>query len=208
MTIIRPLTAILIALAAPLASHSQQVDMDAMMKWASADLVRYHIVGVYQAPASVASDGSGQADITDQVVMDLTWKLSEAKMIGTPTFQNTKSTAAKLRDREPSCLPPILKGELEFYDLLSVKNGLGGALELQIQSTYPVVEVAQSCTASRKSVPAKKTTRTEDFAIVSPVTFAMPIPDSDDLRISRDKKSFIVKKQGWTWTLTPTAVSK
>jgi hypothetical protein len=29
------------------AAHGQQMDMDAMMKWASADVIRYHIVGVY-----------------------------------------------------------------------------------------------------------------------------------------------------------------
>src|SRR6185436_8376619 len=91
-------------------ANAQKMDMDAMMKWATADAVRYHIVGEYQAKTYIASDGSGQADITDRVVIDLTWKLSEAKLVGQPTFQNTKSTATNLRDREPSCLPPVLKG--------------------------------------------------------------------------------------------------
>jgi hypothetical protein len=36
----------------------------------------------------------------------------------------------------------------------------------------------------------------------------MPLPDSDDLRISKDKKSLIVKKDGWTWTYTPTMAPK
>jgi hypothetical protein len=43
----------------PLAAQSQQMDMDAMMKWGAADLVRYHIVGVYKAQPHIASDGSG-----------------------------------------------------------------------------------------------------------------------------------------------------
>jgi hypothetical protein len=34
--------------------------------------------------------------------------------------------------------------------------------------------------------------------------FGMPLPRSDDLATSPDKKSFIVKKSGWTWTFTPT----
>ena len=38
----------------------------------------------------------------------------------------------------------------------------------------------------------------------SPVMFGMPLPDSDNLRISKDKKSLIHKKNGWTWTFTPT----
>ena len=190
-------------LGASAAAHTQQMDMDAMMKWGAADLIRYHVVGVYQAKTSIASDGSGQGEISDRVVFDFTWKLSEMKLVGTPTFQNTKSAVGKLSDREPSCLPPVLKGEYEHYELLGIKDGLGGALELQVTTTYPVVEVAQNCTASRKAVPAKTKTRPEEFVVVSPVTFAMPLPDSDTLRVSADKKSLITKKDGWTWTLTP-----
>ncbi len=193
-----------LGLAAPIApAHSQQMDMDAMMKWGAADAIRYHVVGVYQGQPHIAGDGSGRADVSDRVTFDFTWKLSEAKLVGQATFQNAKSTVANLRDREPACLPPVLRGEYEHYELLGVQDGLGGALDLQVRTVYPVVEVAQSCTASRKSVAAKTVTRREDFAVVSPVTFAMPVPDSDDLRISPDRKSFIVKKAGWTWTLTP-----
>jgi hypothetical protein len=187
----------------PLGAMAQQMDMEAMTKWGAADVVRYHIVGMHQGPYHVASDGSGQADITDRVVIDLTWKLSEAKMVGTPTFQNFKSTASKLRDREPSCLPPVLKGDHEFFDLVALEEAYGGAVYLKSKTTYPVVEVAQSCTASRKAVPAKVTEETKDLGIPSPIMFAMPLPESNELAVTPDKKSFIVKKAGWTWTLTP-----
>lgn len=187
-------------------AQAQQMDMAAMMRWASADVIRYHITGDYQAQTFIASDGSGLADVTDHVVIDLTWKLSESKMVGTPTFENSKSSVTNPRDREPSCLPPVLKGEYEHYDLLGIQEGLSGSLELQVQTTYPVVEIAQSCTASRKPVPASKKIRPEEFTVVSPVMFAMPLPDSDNLRISSDKASLIVKKAGWTWTYTPSAI--
>ena len=180
-----------------------QMDMEAMMRWGSADVIRYHIVGEYVGQPFIASDGSGRADVTDRVVIDLTWKLSESKMVGAPSFQNTKTSVSNLRDREPSCLPPVLKGEYEHYELLGVKDGPGGALELQVQTTYPAVDVAQSCTASRKPVPASRKTRAEDLAVTSPVMMAMPLPNSDDLRVSPDKKSLIHKKAGWTWTFTP-----
>jgi hypothetical protein len=189
------------------AAHAQQMDMDAMMKWASADVVRYHIVGVYQGTPYIASDGAGLADVSDRVVIDLTWKLSEMRLVGAPTFQNFKTVVGKLSDREPACLPPVLEGEYEHYELLGIKDGVGGALELQVQTTYPVVKVAQSCTASRRSVPAKKQVRVENFGVISPVAFGMPLPDSDELRISSDKKSLITRKNGWTWTLTPTVKS-
>lgn len=39
--------AVLSLLAASLPVHAQQVNMDAMMKWGAADLVRCHVAGVY-----------------------------------------------------------------------------------------------------------------------------------------------------------------
>jgi hypothetical protein len=184
-------------------THAQQMDSEAMMRWASADVVRYHIVGAYQGQPHIASDGSGLADVTDHVVIDLTWKLSESKLVGTPTFQNTKTSLTNPRDREPSCLPPVLKGEYEHYELLGIKDGMAGALELQVKTIYPLVEIAQSCTASRKPVSAKVDTRPEEMVVPSPVMLAMPLSGSNDLSISRDKKSLVVKKAGWTWTFTP-----
>ena len=185
------------------AVQSQQMDMEAMMRWASVDVVRYHIVGVYQSQTYIASDGSGLGDVTDRVVIDLTWKLSESKLVGAPIIQNTKSTVTNLRDREPACLAPVLKGEYEHYDLLAVKDGPAGALELQVKTTYPLVEIAQDCTASRKPVPGKVHERPEELVVPSPVMFGMPLSGSKDLSISADKKSFIFKKAGWTWTFTP-----
>lgn len=190
---------------------AQQMDMEAMMRWGSADLIRYHIVGEYQGQPNITSNpgvGSGRADVTDRIVIDLKWKLSESKLVGAPSFENTKSALKNPRDMEPSCLPPVLKGEYEHYELLGIKDGLGGALELQVQTTYPVVEVAQSCTANRKPVPAGRKVRPEELVVPSPVMLGMPLPDSDNLRISPDKKSLIHKKAGWTWTFTPSIESK
>jgi len=196
-------------LAATFASaQAQQMDMDAMMKWGSADLIRYHIVGVYQGKPIIASEGAGRADVSDRVVIDFTWKLSEMKLVGQPTFKNTKSTVTNPVDYEPKCLPPVLKGEYEHFELLGIKEGLSGSLEFQVQTSYPVVEIAQFFTASRKAAPAKKDTRLEQFVVISPVTFGMPLPDSDDLRVSKDKKSLVAKKDGWTWTYTPDIVKK
>ncbi|MDE3041066.1 MAG: hypothetical protein KGJ82_10905 [Nitrospirota bacterium] len=189
---------------------AQQMDMEAMSRWGSVDVVRYHIVGEYQGQPNITSNpgvGSGRADVTDRVVIDLKWKLSESKLMGTPNVENAKSVLKNPRDMEPSCLPPVLKGEYEHYELLGIKDGLGGALELQVQTTYPVVQVAQSCTASRKPVPAGRNVRPEELVVPSPVMLGMPLPDSDNLRISPDKKSLIHKKAGWTWTFTPSTES-
>lgn len=179
---------------------------ESAQSWTSAKVIHYHIVGIFQGQPNITSNpgrGSGYADVTDRVVIDLKWKLSESKLAGAPSFQNTKSVVKNPRDPEPSCLPPVLKGEYEHYELLGIKDGPGGALELQVQTTYPVVEVVQFCTGSRKSISAGRHTRPEELVVPSPVMLEMTLPDSDDLRISRDKKSLIHKKNGWTWTYTP-----
>jgi hypothetical protein len=179
---------------------------ESAQRWTDANVIHYHIVGVYQGKPNISSDptkGSGFADVTERVEIDLDWKLSESKLVGTPRIQNSKSVVTNPHDSERSCLPPVLKGEYEHYDLLGIKEGLGGALELQVQTTYPVVEVVQFCTGSRKPIPAGRKTHPETLVVPSPVMFGMTLPDSDNLRISPDKRSMIHKEAGWTWTFTP-----
>ncbi len=206
--IVRPRVFILwaLALAAWLPAQEEQMDMEAMMRWSSADVVRYHIVGVYRAKTNVigSENAIGYADVTDRVVIDLKWKLSESQLLGKPVIMNEKSVVSNLRDYEPKCLPPKLKGDYEHFELLAIKDGLGGALELQVRTTYPAAEVVQFCTGKFKAVPARVKTEPEELVVPSPVMFGMPLPDSDNLRISRDKRSLIHKKDGWTWTFTPT----
>lgn len=204
---IRPLSIALVVLlgATSLLSRLHAQDMEAMMKWASADVVKYHIVGVYSAKTDVvAGSDIGFADVTDRVVIDLTWKLSEMKLVGTPTVVNEKSVVKNLANYEPKCAPPTLKGEYEHFTVLSIKDGLAGSLEMQVQQIYPAASVIQFCTGAPKAVAAKTETEPEELTIVSPVIFAMPATGNTDVTISADKKSIIVKKGGWTWTYTPT----
>jgi hypothetical protein len=190
----------------PAPAQDQQMDMEAMMHWSSAEVVRYHIVGVYQAQTNVIGDSNwgGYADVTDRVVIDLKWKLMESKLAGEPVIQNEKSAVTNLRNPEPKCRPPVLKGEYEHWELLGVKDGLSGVLELQVQTTYPAAEVAQFCTGKNKSVPGSVKKHPEELIMLSPVMLGMSVPESDNLRISKDKKSLIHKQNGWTWTFTPT----
>jgi hypothetical protein len=146
--------------------------------------------------------------VTDRVVIDLKWRLSESKLVGTPVIQNEKSTVANLRNYDPKCRPPVLKGEYEHWDLLAVKDGVSGELELQVQTTFPAAEVAQFCTGKNKAVPGSVKKRPEELIVLSPVMFGMPLPESDNLRISKDRKSLVHKQGGWTWTFTPTLEPK
>jgi hypothetical protein len=169
-------------------------------------IVDYHIVGVYQGRANVSGDSNwmAYADVSDSVTIDLKWKLAESMLSGTPTFQNTKSGVTNPRNPEPKCSPPVIKGEYEHYEVQGIKQGLGGALEVQVKTAYPVVEVAQFCTGARKTIPASSKVRPEEMVVPSPVMLGMSLPDSDNLRVSADRKSLIQKKGGWTWTFTPT----
>jgi hypothetical protein len=204
---LRPLAiAIVVVLGATsLLSRLHAQDMEAMLKWSSADVIKYQIVGVYSAKTDVvAGSDIGYADVTDRVVINLSWKLSEAKLVGTPTVVNEKSAVKNLANYEPKCAPPTLKGEYEHFTALSIKDGLAGSLEMQVQRIYPAASVVQFCTGAPKAVAAKTETRPEEFTVVSPMIFAMPATGNADVTISADKKSIIVKKGGWTWTYTPT----
>ena len=189
----------------PSPAQEQLPDMDVMKYWSRAKIVRYHIVGVYQAKTDVIGDVNwiGYADVTDNVTIDLDWKLSGVGLVGTPFFTNGKSEARNLRNYQPGCLPPTLKGPYEHYDLLAIKAGQGTTIELQVRTTYPASDVVQSCSGTRKPLPARIDTRPEEMVVPSPLLLAMQVPATDNLSISKDRKSFIVKKSGWTWTFTP-----
>lgn len=182
---------------------AQQMDMDAMQRWGSARVIYYTVEGVHSGAAPVTARMGGVADVVDRVSMAFEWSLSESKLLKITTLKNYPSEVKNLRDREPKCNPPVLKGSFELATFLEVVNGPGGALDVKVERSYPVVEVAQFCTASRKSVPAEKTVSVQSMAVPSPVLMAMGAPPTDKLSYSADKKSMIVKDGNWTWTFTP-----
>jgi hypothetical protein len=193
----------------PSPALDQLPDMEVMKYWSRAQVVHFHIIGVYQAQTNVIGDANwiGYADVTDGVVIELDWKLSGVMLVGTPTFQNRKSETKNLRNYQPGCQPPVLKGEYEHFDLLAIKAGQGTTIELQVRTTYPASEVVQFCSGAHKPLKASIDTRREEMVVPSPLMLAMQLPATDDLSISKDRKSFIVKKDGWTWTFTPSIKS-
>lgn len=203
----RIVVAILLCVGLPWSSaEGQQMDFEAMKRWTSADAIRYHIVGVYQSRTDVVAGGNdvGYADVTDRVVIDLRWKLAGSKLVGSPTVLNEKSVVLNLRNYDSKCMPPVLKGEYEHYDVLAIEVTPFGGLALNVQTTYPAAEVVQFCSGRHKAVPGKRETRTDELTMVSPVMLGMPLPDSGTVHVSPDKKSLVVKKgDGWTWTYTP-----
>jgi hypothetical protein len=49
----------------------------------------------------------------------------------------------------------VLKGDYEHFDVLSIKEDMSGGLELQVKTTWPVVEVVQFCTGKYKAIRGK-----------------------------------------------------
>lgn len=184
-----------------------QTDTDNSRRWSEGKggLVHYHIVGIFKGSPDVIGDANwiGYADVLDRVEINLGWKLDEARLVGTPRIRNFKSSLTKLRNWEPKCMPPVLNGDYEHFDLLGIKQGMGGALEMQVQTTYPAAKVIQFCTGAGKAVPASVSKRPEELVVLSPVLFGMVKNGKDKVRVSADKKSLVTGKGGWTWTYTP-----
>lgn len=194
---------VLLALCAiALPARAQKMEMAAMQKWASARTVHYSVEGVYNGETPVTPAMGGLADVVDRVNLNLEWIITEAKLVGVSAIQNARAESSKLRDREPKCLPPVLKGPLEFT-LLEVGPGLGGAIDLRMERSYPPVEVAQFCSASRKTVAASKKVDMMTIMVPSPTIMAMGLPPTKELSYSADGKSMIVKQGNWSWTFTP-----
>jgi hypothetical protein len=186
---------------------AQQMDMEAMQRWGSAEVIYYAVEGVHNGEVSVTATMGGFADAVDSISLTFEWSLTEAKLLKLTSLHNSPTQLTNLRDFEKSCLPPVLAGAYEYATVLEVVNGLGGALDMQIERAYPAAEVAQSCTASRKAVPAEKKIAVYSMAVPSPVMMAMGVPSTDTLAFTADKKSMVVKDGNWTWTFTPSTTA-
>lgn len=190
----------------PAAVAQAQNTVDGSRRWSEGKdgLVHYHIVGVYKGAPNVigGSDWIGRADVTDRIEIDLAWRLDEAMLVGTPRFKNFKSVVANVRNGEPKCKAPVLKGEFEYFELMGIKQGLSGTLEMQAQTKYPPASVTQFCTGASAAVPASVRQEPEQLVVISPVAFGMAGRDPG-VRVSADKKSLITSNAGWTWTYTP-----
>jgi hypothetical protein len=198
----------MLACLAPIApAGAQQMDMQAMQRWGAAKVVYYAVEGSHSGPASMTATMGGMADVVDRVSMTFEWNLGEMTLHKVTSLENYPSEVKNLRDREPKCVPPVLKGSYEHATVLEVANGLGGSIDLKVERSYPAVDVAQFCTG-RRSIPAERKTSVESIAVPSPVLMAMGAPSSRELSYSADRKSMIVRNGNWTFTPSTTAPAK
>lgn len=191
------------------ALNAQQIDMQAMARWSNAKVVRYHISGVYQARTVIAhKEAGGQGDVTDKVTVDLDWNLRENKIVGRPTFQNAKSEVKNLRNVETSCPPPTPKGEYEHISVTAVQSSEGQRVELKGATSFPLMDVTANCQGSwvKRTVAATQEPSNVFLPIPAPMMLVLPAGSSGNVRVSPDKKSFVLNAGDWTWTYTPSVV--
>ena len=186
---------------------AQQMDMAAMEKWLPAKHATWHIVGRYEDDTAISSDGQGLAQVIDVIEMDVTLAWQDGNtIVGTPSIKNAPTVVTNLHDHEPACLAPVLKGPFDYATLDAVTPGLAGALHFTMTRTFPDVTVSQVCSGT-KLAPAAKEADEEELMIPQPTFLAMGM-SSEDMTVSPDKKSVIIKNppgfNGWVFTLTPT----
>ena len=195
----------LVLLAAPLIAAlpaaAQKMDQAAMMKWANAKVIYYAVEGVHSGEILVTNGPGGYGQVDDKVTMTLEYNLADMQLVKVSNLTNAPAQVSKLRDYERKCNPPVLKGPLELT-VLDVTNGIGGALDLRLETSFPAAEVSQVCTG-KKAVAAAKKVEVLQFGVPSPVLLAMGAPSTKELAFSPDGKSMTVKLKNWAWTFTP-----
>jgi hypothetical protein len=202
--------AVVVGLSATLSGFAlaQQPDMAALQKWMASDKATWRIVGAFTGETAVSSDQQGFGQVSDTVEFSVTVKwLEGTQIVGTPKLTNVPASVGKLRDAEPKCMAPQLKGPFDYARIDSVTQSVTGTgLHLKMTRTFPEAVVSQVCT-SKKTAPAKAVVGDYDLFLPQPTFLAMGLSDQN-IQVSKDKKSIIMKNppglNGWTWTLTPT----
>ncbi len=197
----------------PVCLFAQDMDMAVMMKWGNATVVTYNIVGVYQAETPIAlKDSFGQvADVSDRVIVDVDWNIQSNTIVGQARVQNFPSEVKNPRNLASNCPEPVIKGHFELVDVTQVASSELERIDLTGTRSYSDVDITD-CLGSteRRSVRAGQEPVVVYLPMPSPVMLAMPpMPQSGQMAvtISPDRKTFVLKLDGWTWTYTPTLKS-
>lgn len=186
-----------------------QMDMGVMNKWMAATVIHWSVVGDYEGEALILNVGtSGYAQVKDHVEIgfDIT-TAGNGGLVGTPTFKDAPTQIGSLRNGAKGCRAPTVSGRYEHSTITSLKDGLGGQLAMTVRTDYPAGAVPVACTGGNQASPARSSTTHQDLIVPGIMLLAMGDQMSGkDVRVSKDKKSLIVKRGGWTYTYTPTKV--
>lgn len=182
---------------------------DEIMELAGATVLHWAVVGDYAGENLILNvSTSGYAPVTDHVEIGFDYTMEgNGGLTGTPTFTDFPSTLGALRNGADGCRAPTVSGPYEHSTIERIENGLGGQLYLTVRTDYPAGEVPVACTGGNQASPAHSETGQVEFIVPGIALLMMGDQlTGDDLRVAPDKRSLIVKRDGWTYTYTPTKV--
>lgn len=184
-----------------------QMNQEVMLKWMDAKVVHYSVVGDYAGEDIVVQAGTnGIAPVKDHVEIGFDYDITEAKLVGAATFKDFPTDMGALRNGASGCRAPTISGKFEHSTIESLKGGLGGQLEMVVRTDYPAAQMTVACTGGNQAVAARTKSDHVDFIVPGIMMLAMGSALTGELTVSKDGKSFIVKRRGWTYTYTPSKV--
>ena len=174
-----------------------------------ARVIRWSVVGDYAGEELILNVGTnGYAPVTDHVELTFDYtNEGNGGLTGEPKVVNFPSEMGALRNGAEGCRAPTVSGPYEHSTIEQLKNGFGGQLTMVVRTDYPQGAVPVACTGGDQASPARSSTTETDFIVpgIGMLTMADALT-GDDLRVAPDKRSFIVKRYGWTYTYTPSRV--
>lgn len=172
-------------------------------------VIHWAVVGDYAGEDVILNvSTSAYAQVTDHVEISFDYT-SEGNggLTGTPIVKNFPGTMGALRNGTDGCRTPTASGLYDHSTIEVLEDGYGGQLNMVVRTDFPAGQVAVFCTGGDAFSPARSSTTETDFIVPSVAMLMMGDQlTGDDLRVSPDKRSFIVKRYGWTYTYTPTKV--
>jgi hypothetical protein len=191
------------------AAIQAQMDMNIMMQWADTTVIRWKIIGDYERDDLILNVGTnGYAPVKDHV--EITFEYTNegnGGLVGTPTIVDSPTQIGELRNGAEGCRAPTISGHYERATIELIEDGLGGQLAMTVRTDYPAGLVPVACTGGNQPSPERSSINHEDLIVPGIMMLAMGDEiATPELRVAPDRKSFIVKRGGWSYVYTPTKV--
>ncbi len=196
-------------LLAPVTSNAQ-MDMEKMMYWGDSTVIRWAVVGDYDGDQLILkASTNGHAHVKDhvEIVFEYT-NAGNGGLFGAPIVTDSETELGALRNGAEGCdAPTISSDRYEHSTIESIKDGLGGQLAMMVRTDYPGGSVPVMCSGKGEPVKPRSSTTQEDLPVPSIMMLAMgQEANSSEMQVTKDSKSIIIKRHGWTYTFTPTKV--
>ena len=208
---------VLALLLVPSAARGQ--DIEAMMKWQTAQAIHYDVVAVYNGNAIIIKTdaptrASYNGQVTDRVEIGFDWSPAGMSLVGQPTFKNFPSA---LPAGTPSyvvagaqCAGPKISSPYDHVEVVGAKAGVPGsnALELSAKRTFGAGSISNwNEHGCNNWVQATAASETVSLAIPVPLGLMLAMP-KETLPANMTVKgpdTIVIddsKKNGWTYTYT------